>query len=313
MQTGCQILVKLQDDVDFTQHQYYATDQLRKVFKNSGLRQQPGEKFVSGVTGEPLIDQAIQSDQSDGIGLQTGIQTDAVSQTPSTATDVADGERTPASGDADDVEGGDGVKHEGGSENEEQAIPLHLAMTCETSEDTSMDAMQTDRPAQDEEETAGDEGDDGGGGDVVPRVKIKMEPMDDVEQDGVQDGTPSLYQDQEVDAATSQSNSQLSQFQGATHAPTTSQYLSSLSYQVPATPKPYQCAMCGKAFRSVQVLQKHTHTFHMKTQHVMGVRTGKGRGRGPGRPPLGPPGPRFSQLTTTTTQSSRLVDVTCQP
>ena len=52
----------------------------------------------------------------------------------------------------------------------------------------------------------------------------------------------------------------------------------SQKYSVSITPKPYQCAMCHKAFRSVQVLQKHTQTFHMRPGH-----SGSGRGRGRGR------------------------------
>lgn len=45
------------------------------------------------------------------------------------------------------------------------------------------------------------------------------------------------------------------------------------------SPKLYQCAVCQKAFRSVQVLQKHTQTFHVKQQQVsMLSRSSKGRG-----------------------------------
>ncbi|XP_072016036.1 uncharacterized protein [Amphiura filiformis] len=44
------------------------------------------------------------------------------------------------------------------------------------------------------------------------------------------------------------------------------------------SPKPYQCGVCGKAFRTVQVLQKHTQTFHMRPQ--MGGSRSRGRGRG---------------------------------
>ena len=49
----------------------------------------------------------------------------------------------------------------------------------------------------------------------------------------------------------------------------------SAKYHIPMTPKPYQCGVCHKAFRSVQVLQKHTQTFHMRS-------SGSARGRGRG-------------------------------
>ena len=35
------------------------------------------------------------------------------------------------------------------------------------------------------------------------------------------------------------------------------------AYSFPISPKPYQCSICRKAFKSVHVLQKHTMTFHM--------------------------------------------------
>ncbi|XP_072015230.1 uncharacterized protein [Amphiura filiformis] len=297
VQTGCQIIVKLQDDLDVTQHQYYATDRLRKVFKNNGLRQRAGEKFVSGVTGEPLIDQAVQSDDTEHIGLQTS------------SGEVSDIDQIP-SGIENRVEsqGDDRVKPENGTSmcSEEPAIPVHMSMTCEMSEDTGMEtSSQTDRHSAEETDDVYE-----GGGDAAPHVKIKEEPIDDDDPGGDGDDTTPMYQDQDLDSTTptSQSGTQLlgaSQFQGAATAPSTSQYLSTSSYQIPMSPKPYQCAMCGKAFRSVQVLQKHTHTFHMKTQHLMGARTSRGRGRGRQT------GPRLMQLGANPTQPNSFTCIMC--
>ena len=68
------------------------------------------------------------------------------------------------------------------------------------------------------------------------------------------------------------------------------------AYQVPIAPKPYQCSICRKAFKSVHVLQKHTLTFHTPgggggsglrnrgrgSRGSRGNRGGRGRGRGRG-------------------------------
>ncbi|XP_072015436.1 uncharacterized protein [Amphiura filiformis] len=75
----------------------------------------------------------------------------------------------------------------------------------------------------------------------------------------------------------SMDTSQMSSFQ--TGFGMTGQGSNSQKYTVPISPKPYQCAMCHKAFRSVQVLQKHTQTFHMRPGHGGSTR-GRGRGRG---------------------------------
>ncbi len=49
----------------------------------------------------------------------------------------------------------------------------------------------------------------------------------------------------------------------------------------PIAPKLYQCAVCQKAFRSVQVLQKHTQTFHQRSNPTGVLSKSLIKGRGP--------------------------------
>ena len=51
---------------------------------------------------------------------------------------------------------------------------------------------------------------------------------------------------------------------------------------VPISPKPYQCSICQKTFRSIQILQKHTLTFHSRPKMTVKFAKGKGKGRGGG-------------------------------
>ncbi len=62
VQTGCEILVKLEDNNDATGNQYYATRSLQSAFKHgAGIREKPGDLCVSGETGLPVLDFAVQS------------------------------------------------------------------------------------------------------------------------------------------------------------------------------------------------------------------------------------------------------------
>ena len=64
IQTGCEVLVKLEDVVDTKESQYYATDTLQKAYDKNQLQKSPTEVLVSGETGLPmtkLIDRASQS------------------------------------------------------------------------------------------------------------------------------------------------------------------------------------------------------------------------------------------------------------
>ena len=72
---------------------------------------------------------------------------------------------------------------------------------------------------------------------------------------------------------------QLQQFSQQQHIPAAQGAPQQQRYTVPISPKPYQCATCQKAFGSIQLLQKHTQTFHMRAQNVMAQKS-RGRGRG---------------------------------
>ncbi len=51
------------------------------------------------------------------------------------------------------------------------------------------------------------------------------------------------------------------------------------AFSYPISPKPYQCSICRKAFKSVHVLQKHTMTFHMPGG-AGSIRNSRGKSRG---------------------------------
>ena len=66
MQTGCEILVKLEDVVDKAGPQYYATRNLQEAYKHGGICEKPGERCVAGDTGLPTVhtaEIAVQSEE----------------------------------------------------------------------------------------------------------------------------------------------------------------------------------------------------------------------------------------------------------
>ncbi|XP_071802218.1 uncharacterized protein [Asterias amurensis] len=66
VQTGCEVLVKLQDSVDHSGCQYYATRTLNLQYMDKGLSKQPWEVMVSGVTGLPVSHLGVQSQNQNG-------------------------------------------------------------------------------------------------------------------------------------------------------------------------------------------------------------------------------------------------------
>lgn len=112
---------------------------------------------------------------------------------------------------------------------------------------------------------------------IESQPKIKEEVMD--EEDVSEMGTQSeqgLVISSSYSIPANKNTSQMTSYQAT---PTGfSVGSNSQKYSVPISPKPYQCGVCGKAFRTVQVLQKHTQTFHMRP----GGSSARGRGRGRG-------------------------------
>ncbi|XP_072015212.1 uncharacterized protein [Amphiura filiformis] len=209
VQTGCEILVKLHDTTDITGCQYYATQNLRRLYRNSKLRQE-GESLVSGETGSPLTDKCIQYEEE-----------------PTEGTDDV----TP-----DDDGGGGGMNEDFGNNAVPMQITAHTSMASET-QTTQSDVHITQVTNQR----------------FSSPVQVKQEP------DLTQQYTHSpMMQSMQTDAS--------SQGQG----------LGAFSY--PISPKPYQCSICRKAFKSVHVLQKHTMTFHMPSGAGSMRSRGKGRG-----------------------------------
>ncbi len=70
VQTGCEILVKLEDVADTSGSQYYATDSLQQAYRQGSLCEKPGEIVISGETGLPatqMVETAVQSCGGDNI------------------------------------------------------------------------------------------------------------------------------------------------------------------------------------------------------------------------------------------------------
>ena len=211
VQTGCEVLVKLQDTRDITGRQYYATHNLQRAYNNNALRKHPAEMLVSGETGLPLVNQATQ------IGQVSPDDCDVSSL----------------------LDNGDSVSDIG-------AVPTQLTA-----------ANQTD-----------DLGDD---------VQVKMEPMSDEDASSITDVSQ--------DNSTVDGDSGMD-FEGFSDNQASSRNLAgSTSVQRYQTSQSqshlYQCAICQKTFRTINILQMHTQTFHLRgTTMASPTRTLNTRGKG---------------------------------
>ncbi|XP_072020291.1 uncharacterized protein [Amphiura filiformis] len=271
VQTGCDILVKLEDSEDIIGSQYYATSTLDNAFSSNGLRKKPQDVSVSGDTGlpiSPLVDRGIQSSDETPTSSRNG-----TSGSSSSVEDIAQRLSSritvPGSGDS--------------------AVPMQLSLAEDAvSKVNSQGDFSSVQTTQDSSQGTSD--------DTLTEtdITVKIEPMTDDEppDPGVDDNKD------KDDAQTQQTNTdQMSfSFEASNHSvlglsspPSTSSGQVTIGgmtrdtklYPVPISPKPYQCAVCHKAFRSVQVLQKHTQTFHMRPTSVHQLsRRGRGRGRG---------------------------------
>ncbi|XP_072016021.1 uncharacterized protein [Amphiura filiformis] len=217
MQTGCEILIKLQDDSDATaSHQYYGTKVLRQAYHNNRLRMHPEDKLVSGETGMPVISQStcmqIGTDDSMGNNGLEGLM-------------IGDHGMIQAE-----------FQEQYLANGETMTEPATQLREINTFADKSHDHIAST--------TSGS----------VPEVRIKVEKLENSEEATLSCGTS--HDD------TSESLSE-SSFPRST---------------VSINPKPYQCAVCHKAFRSIQVLQKHTQTFHVRPHHSMGALRNRGKG-----------------------------------
>ena len=249
VQTGCEILVKLKDAAGvYTNPLYYASDSYQETYRKDGVREEPGEMFVSGETGLPIfpmVDSSTQSEKESEEKTQQVVRTDS---SVGTSQDITD------DGDA--------------------AIPMQLSFATESSEvlkpkhETETDESAIEQAARDS----------------LSNVVVKLEQLDEEEVNsrlGAQDGgggdilgdnTSAQGSFEEMENSFGADQGELNTSIGARPYPIMS-------------PKPYQCGVCGKAFRTVQVLQKHTQTFHMRPQMGLGRSRGRGgRGLYHGRP-----------------------------
>ena len=244
MQTGCEILVKLQDDVDNPNTGcYYATNHLEYTYNNAGLRRLPGELSISGETGLPVIatvDKGIQS-QDSGKDVQT-------KSTASTC-DAASGQTEH------EMVAEDSLQQRTTEANTEQDAPVPVSIDSRLGADPESEALPPSETTSNvKQEVLADDN----------VVEIKVEALQPQEETGSLEMTSELIESEDMQV-------------GDVLSQTFPQDQSQGFPMVPMSPKPYQCGMCHKAFRSIQVLQKHTQTFHMRPQNIAMSRS---RGRG---------------------------------
>ncbi|XP_072016020.1 uncharacterized protein [Amphiura filiformis] len=255
VQTGCDILVKLQDASAPTTHQSYATGSIQKAYNNNALKRAPDEKSVSGITGLPLTDQSVQSDIS-----QASISTEElVSSMGGTVGDLLANQTYSGQNETTDFS-----DQTDNAMAQDVAVPMHISTNSHVSTDTSLNVSQAQQFENDPD-------------DIVD-VQIKQEPIEiiDANDDFSEETETKQEQDDEPDFSSHQEQ-ELTGTPLFVQTPVTARS-GVTRYPVPMSPKPYQCGVCHKAFRSVHVLQKHTLTFHMKPQIKLAPRRGRGRG-----------------------------------
>ncbi len=145
---------------------------------------------------------------------------------------------------------------------QDATVPMHLTAV---SNNSHIDTSTSSEPQQFEDETDLD---------TTP-VHIKQEPVDEIESIEISEETDMKPPEEEEQSGFSNQPVPSSVGSQIFVQPTVTKITRS---PVPLSPKPYQCGVCHKAFRSVHVLQKHTQTFHTKPHLKLTPRRGRGRG-----------------------------------
>ncbi len=115
------------------------------------------------------------------------------------------------------------------------------------------------------------------------QVHVKSEPADMEQQEQVEAPDPELTVKAEKAADLDSPTSAGIEAKSPTISRLQPLMYSSVQRRaVPISPKPYQCSVCQKTFRSVQILHKHTLTFHSRPK-IKSPMSGRGRGRGRGK------------------------------
>ena len=242
MQTGCDILVKLKDASSHIDCPlYYASDSLQEAYRKDGVKEEPGEMFVSGETGLPIFPRV-------DCGTQSASEERVESRTTGTESVDADDGDTP--------------------------VPMQLALTC----DSGNDGLQPKEESHSDNYTATTAQDlqNNSLSDVV----VKLERLDEEELNAKMGAAGDMGEPSTGDQSAFPFDNSAS-FSAEQEDPGGGG-IGARPYPI-MSPKPYQCGVCGKAFRTVQVLQKHTQTFHMRPQ-MTGARSRGGRGLYHGRP-----------------------------
>ena len=263
--------MKLKDVTDHDIiHQSYATGSLQKAYNNNVLRRHSKEISVSGVTGMPSMELAIQSDitgghelEESGVGSEVGV-----------------------------------VPHQLTKESDSRPLNSSHTQTLSTNTTSAKESSSSLSSQTTEFHSTVETTDYGPYGNNLPTdgdaaINIKQEPIDDGEDIGsdgaidMETKTESLSDGEDADLASmGELEDTLDDASIDTPQDETMMYPIGGSYDGASSSldnlpsKPYQCAVCHKAFRSIQVLQKHTQTMHRRPQSKMYQRGAKSRGVG---------------------------------
>ena len=151
---------------------------------------------------------------------------------------------------------------------QEAAVPMHLSVSSDTQFATSTSTTTITQTSQSDSNGA-----------PTDDVQVKLEPSDVIDTgQGIVETETKMEETETTDFLNQQQVGASGSIQMFGQSPGGTGGISTRHYQVPISPKPYQCGVCHKAFRSVQVLQKHMQTFHSRPQVKLTPRRGRGRG-----------------------------------
>ena len=271
-----------------------------------------GEFFVSGETGQPLMDQGIQSDdtrsfpilsRSSNVGtLPEGEQDspESVQLQPTTPTLVSDSAVTDSTSQFNSTQ----TRPSEQSGKISQATDFHSSVeTVDYGPESAKDLPMEDEDAADDDSVEDNVGtlikmEPSEDLDHIPAVPassestadvdLKLEPLSGSDNEDDSGSDDDFGQDMEDFEMTSPSpttpvtlSENLDAPSGA--APSGNQQGSHRHHQGASSNKPYQCGVCSKSFRSIQVLQKHSQTVHRHGQSKgRGLQKKQSRSRGVG-------------------------------
>ncbi|XP_072015864.1 uncharacterized protein [Amphiura filiformis] len=281
VQTGCEVLIKLDDVKDTAECQYYATGALQKTYNSNQLKKSTSEVEVSGETGLPvtkMVDQGSQNSSDDGDdeegdeeghrnqkasasnrkeSLPGGIRSStSTSEESVTHQSQVKGELSEED-DMDDADDYDDEEEEMYRDDDDsQFLPTQVAYNGVNSK--SDDLPETDVNDKDIKDEAQE---------TTCALEGSVEPVESMPKQislSVNSFNPGSTMEKErepqIPPPDEKSTSSMNQAANKTSPDvgTSSQPMPAMSPSI----RPYQCGVCQKTFGSIQVLSRHAQTFH---------------------------------------------------